>query len=208
MNVLILGSTGASGKEIIKKLLEKEHAVTALARDPSKLDIKDERLFVFKGNVLEPGSWVNHLDNKDAVISALGVGKSLKSKDLISKSVDIVLPAMKEKNIKRLIFLSAFGVGETYKQASFIQKFVFGTFLKNLYADKKKADEKIMQSGLEWTLVYPVLLTNKQFSGSYKTGEKLPMKGMPKLTRADLADFIVGQLTDRSYIRKSPVIMN
>jgi len=140
-------------------------------------------------------------------ISALGLGKSLKSNDLISKAVDNLLPAMKQRNIKRLVFISAFGVGETFKQASFVQKTVFKIFLRNLYADKQKADDKIMQSELDWTLVYPVLLTNKSFSGSYKTGETLSMKGMPKLSRADLADFIVSQLTDLSYIRKNPIIM-
>jgi len=207
MNVLILGSTGPSGKEIIKKALEKGHAVTALARDPSKLDIKNDHLIVIKGDVLDANIFGNLLENKDAVISALGLGKSLKSNDLISKAVDNLLPAMKQRNIKRLVFISAFGVGETFKQASFIQKTVFKIFLRNLYADKQKADDKIMQSELDWTLVYPVLLTNKPFSGSYKTGETLSMKGMPKLSRADLADFIVSQLTDLSYIRKNPIIM-
>ena len=208
MNVLLLGATGLSGKEILKRALEKGHRVTVLVRDPSKLEISSDRLIVVKGDILEPNSLPDIFHNQDAVISSLGRGKSLKSNDLISKAVDNFLPVMKEKKVSRLIFISAFGVGETYKQASPIQKFVFRVFLKNIYSDKQKGDQKIMQSDLDWTLLYPVLLTNKPFSGKYKTGEELRMSAMPKLGRTDLADFVISQLSDRSYIRKSPIIMN
>ena len=77
-----------------------------------------------------------------------------------------------------------------------------------MYVDKAKADEQVRNSKLDWTLVYPVLLTDKPRTGKYKAGEKLPMKGMPKVSRADVADFMVRQIADNSYIRKSPIIMN
>ena len=208
MKILILGSTGGTGQQLVTQALEQNHEVTALVRDPSKLNVSHERLTVIKGNVLDKNVLQKALKEKDAVISALGVGKSLKSGDLISTAVSILIPEMNKENVKRLIFLSAFGVGETFKQANFIQKIIFRLPLKNLYADKSKADENVRNSNLEWTLVFPVLLTNNIPTGKYKVGEKLPMKGMPKISRADVADFMLTQLNDNTFLRKCPVIMS
>ncbi len=147
------------------------------------------------------------LEGKDAGLSALGSGKSLKSSNLISNAINTLIPAMNDTGVKRVIFLSAFGVGESFKQANFIQKFIFLTFLKNIYDDKAKGEELLRKSNLEWKLVYPVLLTNGPHTGTYKVGEQLPMKGMPKISRADVAVFMLRQLTDDTFLKKAAVIM-
>ncbi len=208
MKLLILGSTGGTGQQLVLRSLEQDYEVTALARDPSKITIKHPKLTVVKGNVLDKILLAQIVEGKDAIISSLGVGKSLKSGNLIANTASLLIPVMIEKNVSRLVFLSAFGVGETFSQANFIQKLIFRLPLRNLYADKAKADEQIQNSKLDWTLVYPVLLTNKPRTPNYKAGERLPMKGMPKISRADVADFMVRQLTDNSYIKKSPIIMS
>lgn len=208
MKILILGSTGGTGQQLVLQSLEHNYDVTALARDPSKLNTRHAMLTVIKGNVLDKSLLTQIIGDKDAVICALGVGRSLKSGDLMANAVNLLIAAMVEKKVSRLILLSAFGVGNTFTQASFIQKLVFRLPLKNVYADKAKADEQVRNSKLDWTLVYPVLLNNKPPTGKYKVGEKLSMNGMPKISRADVADFIVRQLADNSYIRKSPIIKN
>ncbi len=208
MKILILGSTGGTGQQLVTQSLNQNYEVTALARDPSRLKLNHERLMVVEGSVLDKDVLANALDGKDAVLSALGVGKSLRSKDLMSNAVRVIIPAMHSKNVKRLVFLSAFGVGETFKQADFIQKIIFRVFLRNIYADKSKADDQIRRSTLEWTLVYPVLLTNTPGTGKYKAGEKLEMKGMPKISRADVAEFMLRQLSDNTFIKKSPILMS
>jgi putative NADH-flavin reductase len=208
MKILILGATGRTGQHLVLQSLEKNYEVTALARDPSKLNIKHPALTVIKGNVLDKELLTRIIENKDSVICSIGAGNSLRSGDLIADTTEILIPAMEEKGVSRLIFLSAFGVGESFAQANFIQKLIFRLPLKNIYADKEKGEKIIRNSKLNWTLVYPVLLTDKPYTGSYKAGEKLPMKGMPKISRADVADFMIKQLTDDSYIKKAPVIMS
>jgi putative NADH-flavin reductase len=208
MKILILGSTGGTGQQLVLQSLEHNYEVTALARDPSKLNTRHPMLTVIKGNVLDKNLLAQIIAGKDAVISALGVGRSLNSGNLMANAVSLLIPAMLEKKVSRLILLSAFGVGDTFTQASFIQKLVFRLPLRNMYTDKAKADEQIRNSKLDWTLVYPVLLTNKPRTGKYKVGEKLSMNGMPKISRADVADFMVRQLADNSYIKRSPIIMN
>lgn len=206
MKILILGPTGKTGQEIVKQALDRGYAVTALARDPSKLNVQHTLFSALKGDVLDKEILSNAIEGKDAVISALGVGKSLKSGDLIYNATNLIIPVMKEKKVTRLIFLSAFGVGDTYQQANWLQKLAFSIPLKNMYADKAKGDVLIKNSDLNWTLVYPALLTDKPFTGNYKVGEIMIMKGFPKVSRADVAHFIIQQIADDMYVRKSPII--
>ncbi len=208
MKILILGSTGGTGQQIVKQALEQNLEVTAIARAPSKLSLSYEKLTVIKGDVLDKDVLIKALEGKDVVLSALGVGKALKSNDLISNVASILIPAMNATNVKRLIFISAFGVGETFIQADFIQKIIFRLVFKNVYTDKSKADDQIRKSTLEWTLVYPVLLTDGPGTGKYKVGEKLQMKGIPKISRTDVAEFMLRQLTDNTFLKKSPLIMS
>ena len=206
MKILILGATGGTGQQLDTQSLQKNYDVTAHARDPSKLNINHERLTVVKGSVFDKDVLANALEGKDAVLSALGVGKSLKSNDLIANAVGILIQAMNAKNVKRLVMLSAFGVGETFKQADFIQKMLYRLLLRNIYADKLKGDDQVHKSTLEWTLVYPVLMTDTPATGQYKAGEKLEMNGIPKVSRADVAEFMLRQLNDTTFIRKSVII--
>ena len=208
MKLLILGATGNTGKELVTQAFEQNHEITVLVRDSSKLRVPHEKLNVIIGSVLDKAVLTKALEGTDAVISALGVGNSLKSNNLISNAVSTLIPAMSATGVKRVIFLSAFGVGETFKQASLIQKIAFRLFLKDLYADKTKADEQLRSSNLDWTLVFPAKLTNGPRTGKYTVGEKLKMKGFPSISRADVADFMLKQLADKSFMRKEVILMD
>ena len=208
MKVLILGSTGRTGQELVKQAIDQGHVVTAFVRDPTKMNLSHEKLTIAEGNVLHKAQLLRAIEDKDAVLSALGSGKSLKSHDLVTNAVNLLVPAMEKANIQRLIFLSAFGVGETYLQANMLQRIIFKTFLKNIYADKGRAEVLIRASNLDWTFVYPVVLTDGPLTGKYQVGENLQMKGMPKISRADVAEFMLQQLTGTATIRKAPIIMS
>lgn len=208
MKVIILGATGRTGLELVKQSLQQGHQVTAFARDPAKLKMADKNLAVAKGDALDKNSLVRALQGNEAVINAIGCGNSLKSNNLIAEVTDILIPAMNDAGIIRLIMESGFGVGETFNQANFMQRLFFRYLLKDIYADKAKAEKQVRNSDLMWTLVYPVKLTNKKYTGKYKVGEKLLMKGMPSVGRADVAEFMVNELTNNSFAKGSPIIMS
>ena len=208
MQLLILGATGPTGQQLVKQALERSHQVTVLVRDPAKLSVSHENLTILTGDVLDEATLTNSLKGKDVVLSALGKGKSLKSSNLMTKAVTNLISCMKSTNVNRLVLLSAFGVGETFVQANFIQRLIFRTFLKSIYSDKTKADSMLQHSPFDWTLVYPVVLTNGPSTGNYKVGATLLMKGMPKISRADVADFMLQQLTDNTYLKKTAVLMS
>ena len=208
MKILILGSTGGTGQQLVKRALQQGHEVSALARDPAKLQILDDRLTIIKGDALDRNCMLRAVEGKDAVLGCLGRGQSLRSDNLISNAVNILIPVMKEKNVRRLIFLSAAGVGENYQYASTAQKIFFRFLLKDIYADKAKGEEQIKNSDLGWTLVRPARLTNKPYTGNYEHGENIKMKGTPQISRADTAEFMLLQLTDKTYIKRAPTILN
>ena len=208
MKILILGATGPTGHHLVIQALEQHHEVTALVRTPSKLKTNHEKLTIITGDALDKNVLLKALAGQDAVLSALGRGQSLRSSGLITKAVSILIPAMNEMNVKRLIFLSGFGAGETFVQANFIQKIIFSTFLTGIYGDKARAEKQLRSSTLDWILVYPVVLTNTPATGKYQVGETLIMKGMPKISRADVAGFMLKQLTDNTFLKRSPVLMS
>ena len=205
-HILLIGATGPTGKNVLNFALEKNYQVTALVRDASRLKIQHHKLKIIIGDVLDSTSVEKAVSGNEAVISTLGVGNSLKSNDLIFNGVKNLVPAMQKAGAKRLIFLSAFGVGPTFPQSSFIQKLGFKIMLKDIYRDKINADAHIRQSNLDYTLVCPVKLTNGPLTKKYRAAEKFEMSGFPSISRADVAHFMVGQLTDDKFIRKTVIL--
>ena len=208
MKVLILGPAGRTGQHLVKQALEQGHEVRVIAREPAKMNFKNQNLEIIAGDVLENSVLEKSMNGIEVVLSALGRGNSLKSGNLISSVMILLIPAMQKNNVSRIIFLSAFGVGESFRQASWLQKIAFRFPFKDIYADKLKGETLLKQSNLNWTLVYPVLLTDKPFTGRYSVVERTNMKGFPSVSRADVADFMLSQITDTRYLKKSPIIMS
>jgi putative NADH-flavin reductase len=139
---------------------------------------------------------------QDAVISALGRGTSLRSTGLIQQSVPVILSAMRAHRVCRLIFTSAIGVGGDLRGLPLVSRLMTRWVLTNIYRDKAGGESLIRASDLDWTLVQPSQLTNGPVTGSYRVGEGLALRGMPRIARADVAHFILSQLDDPTYIRK------
>jgi putative NADH-flavin reductase len=209
MKVLVLGATGGTGQEVASQALEKGHLVTAFVRDPSRLKFSADRLRVLTGTVTGDGApLATAIRGQDVVISALGRGKSLKSEDLMAQSMPAIVRAMENEGVRRLIFTSAYGVGVTWRDVPPLGKIVIKVFLRNLYADKLVGEAELQRSVLDWTLVYPVQLTNGPRTGRYRFGERLELHGLPRVSRADVADFILTQVDDWTYVRKGVIVSN
>lgn len=124
------------------------------------------------------------VERQDAVLGALGVRspKALLATDLISASMRALVPAMKEHGVS---WLSALGVGQSRDQAPPMLRIAFSTLLRHVGKDKAASEEHLRSSGLDWTLVYPPVLSNDPRTGTYRSGDVLEVKGVPKISRAD-----------------------
>jgi putative NADH-flavin reductase len=205
--VLVIGATGPLGRQVLTQALEKGHVLTAFVRNPDSLSAASERLRVVKGDVTRDDAALRDaMAGQDAVISTLGVGKSFKPGGLIAEGVPRILSAMEEKGVSRLIFVSAFGVGETYRDAPLIPRVFIRLLLRDIYRDKVAGEELIRRSGLDWTIVYPSGLTDAPASGAYRVGERLALRGLPTISRSDVAAFLVKQIEDPTHLKKGVLI--
>lgn len=207
MKVLILGATGATGQHVVSQALDLGHEVTVFVRDQVRLRIGAERVRVVTGSLPDSAdALAAAVRGQDAVISTLGVGSALKAKGLIGRSAPVIVRAMTTEGVRRLVFCSAYGVGATRRDLPLFPKLLITVLLRDVYADKQNGDDTLMRSDLDWTIAYPVTLTNGPHTGRYRVGEHLTLRGVPKIARADLADFLLSQLADPTNVRKGVLV--
>ena len=207
MKIAVFGASGGTGREVVSQALEAGHEVTIFVRDPNVSGLARERVRIVVGDTLHDDAKVAEaVRGQDAVVSALGRRRSFKSEDLIRLSLQSIVSAMERNGVRRLILVSAFGVGDSRRDAPLIPRIMHRLLLTNLFADKKAAEDDLRRSSVDWTVVYPTLLTEGPRTRSYRVGERLELSGVPKISRADVADFVVAQLASREYVRKVAVI--
>ena len=209
MKLVVFGASGGTGQEIIGQALDQGHEVTAFVRDPKKLAIKHGKLRIIEGDALKDQSAIaGAIAGRDAIICALGVANSLKSAGLIAGSLAAIVPAAKQHDARRLILISAFGVGDSSRNAPLVPRLMYRMLLGDIYRDKKAGEDivKVKASGLDWTIIHPVMLTTGPKTGTYRSGERLSLTGIPKISRADVAHFVLAQLVDKTFLRKTTVI--
>ena len=204
-NLLVLGATGGTGRSLVEQAVAAGFGVTVLVRDPDKVSPGTVR--VVTGDLVDDSAVLRAaVAGQDAVISTLGVGQSFKSGHLISQSVPVLVAAMREHGVHRLVFTSAFGVGATRRDTPLLPRLFIATLLRDIYKDKQAGEQAILTSDLDWTIVYPVGLTNGPRTGRYRVGERLSLRGFPRISRVDVAEFLLRQVEDRSYICKGVLI--
>jgi putative NADH-flavin reductase len=207
MKLLVLGATGGTGREVVTEALAQGHEVTAFVRDPARLVNQDSRLRVVVGSLPDGRDKLGEaVRGQQAVLCALGIGGSLKPNGLMAGSVPVIIEAMERAQVRRLILVSAMGVGDRKSDAPPFMRLMIGVLLKDIYADKVIAEDAVRRSALDWTLVHPTMLTSGPKSGRYRVGERLALRGIPKISRADVADFLLHQLSDAAWIGKTVVI--
>ena len=207
MKLFVLGATGATGLQIVQQALAQGHEVTAFVRDPAKLPIRHKRLKTVTGALPgDGGALAEALRGHDAVISSLGLRNALKSNGLIENSMRVLVPTMEREGVRRLLIVSANGVGETHKRSPLLPRIMYRLLLTDIFADKQAGEDRVRASSLDWTIAYPTLLTDGPRTGAYRAGARLELKGMPKISRADVADFLLRQLADRAFVKKGAVL--
>lgn len=203
MKVIIFGATGTVGSLLVEKALLEGHHVTAFARTLTVTSSDHKCLTVLAGDVLDKEAVKNAVKGHDAVLIALGAGR----KGIVrSQGTKNILAAMSEQKVDRLICQSTLGAGDSRPALNFLWKYImFGLLLRPAYADHQAQETFVKNSELAWTIVRPAAFTDGPATNSYKHGFKPTEKKLTlKISRSDVAGFMLKQLTDNSYLRQTP----
>ena len=201
-NLLIIGANGGIGRQCVELALKDGHHVTALLRNPSKLNISHPNLQVMKGDVIQPGTLEQALENQDAVISAIGVSGGFgadKPTVLYSQGNANLLQAMSKKGVNRAFFISASAIEISPVlpfYARWAAKYIVQKLLKNMYADLRTMEQLIKESNSNWTIIRPPRLTDKPVTGNYRSAINVFLKNALSISRADVAHYIINNINN------------
>jgi putative NADH-flavin reductase len=211
-SILIIGASKGVGLETVKAALAAGHSVRGLARSAASIPINDARLERIAGDALDPGVVERSLAGVEAVIETLGAAFGLepllKGTTLFSKATRVLVDAMARTGVKRLIAVTGLGAGDSRGHSGLLyDALVFPLLLKRVYDDKDVQEQIIRRSGLDWTIVRPGLLTSGPAAGQYRVLLDPQSWSAGTISRADVADFLVRQIADRSLIGKTPLLI-
>lgn len=202
--VLILGASGRTGGELLRQGARCDYEITALARDPARVEAG---VRVVAGDSTDGDAIEEAVTGQDAVLCALGPTSptALLRSTLMRETTGALIPAMERHGVRRLVMLSALGAGASAGFAPAALRLAFATLLRRVGRDKAIAEAELAASGLDWTVVYPPALSDGAATGAYRMGADVIVKGVPKLSRADLAHAMLAQLSDAG--RPGPVVV-
>lgn len=197
MKLIVFGATGGIGSQVVAQALTAGQAVTAVARQPSAITLRHERLAVIPGDVLELETIRESIAGQEAVISALGVRHRAPT-TVYSEGVTNIMQAMHAAGVRRILCVSASGLDPGPRWQRWIAKPILWLILKNMYTDLVRMETRVKASGLEWTILRPPAFTNGPRTGHYQAVVNQHLSRGLSISRADIADYILKHLNDRA----------
>jgi uncharacterized protein YbjT (DUF2867 family) len=219
MRLAVFGSTGGTGRRLVERAIAEGHDVTALVRNPSRVTARHERLHLVVGDAFDPSSVRETIAGNEAVICVLGSRQPSNPlhprrpgdpHGVGSAGSENIIGAMREHGLRRFVCQTAWGVGESRRDPGFAGAFFMNVLvpplLRDEYADKEAQEKIVAESGLDWVIVRPMILTNGPWTNDYRADVDLKPGRRPYISRADVADFLLKQLTDEAFVRRAPAI--
>jgi putative NADH-flavin reductase len=204
--VLIVGATGGTGRQLVAQALKRGYAVTALVRNPLSLQVEHPQLRVIQGDVLDYASVEAAMRGQDAVLSALGHKRFFYPTRILSEGTRNILRAMETHGVARLVCETSLGIGDSAgRMGVYFTLFVIPVILPLYFWDKTRQERIIAGSHVEWVIVRPGMLTNGDKRGSYRHGPDVgSFITTVRISRADVADFMLDQLISDTYLGAAP----
>ncbi len=200
MRIAVFGASGRTGRRLVERALAAGHNVTAFVRNRSKLETTHERLRIAEGDITDPERVSEAVKGQDAVLVALGPGCDAPPETL-THGIHHIINAMQEHGVRRVIAISGAGIhvpGDRKRLFDKIASSIVRLVNRRDVLEKEEQYRLFQQSGLDWTLVRPPVLSEGPPTGSYKTDAQR-LEGKPKVSRGDLADFMLQELENGRY---------
>ena len=209
MKLVVFGSTGNTGRQLLTQALERSHQVTAFARDPRQIALTSPQLETLRGDALDGEAVRKAVSGADAVISVLGVRLGQAPGTVRSRGTYHIVAALLAAGVPRFLSVSTIGVGDSRQRLSFLARSILPKIIGRDRLQEAQEQEAIIQrSNLEWTILRPPRLLDRPGTGRYRLGTDLPTGMRSQLTRADLARALLDQLASKEYLRQCPSVIN
>jgi uncharacterized protein YbjT (DUF2867 family) len=212
MKVLVIGSTGGSGRAAVEQLLSAGHEVTAFARRADQIELRSERLRFFNGDATDPGHVERAVRGQDAVVVTLGIqenplrvrlfGPARTPADVRSAGTRNVISAMRKHGARRLVVQSSYGVGSTRDRLRLLDRLLFALLLKPQIADTEVQEEEVSGSGLDWVIAQPVYLTDGAEDDEPFASTEGAVAAM-KVSRSSVGRFLAAAVQSPAFVGKS-----
>lgn len=204
--VLVVGATGGTGHQLVAQSLERGYTVTALVRDPSRMRIEHPGLTLVRGDVLDAVAVEAAMRGQEAVLSALGHKRFLGPTRILSRGTGNILRAMETHGVRRLVCTTSLGIGDSAGRLGLIYTlFIIPVILPFYFWDKARQERLIAASPAEWTIVRPGALTDDARRGCLQQGRGAgSLLWTVRVSRADVAAFMLDQLESDAHLRAAP----
>jgi putative NADH-flavin reductase len=201
--ILIVGAAGGTGRQLVEQALERGYIVTALVRNPTKLQSNHPQLNVIQGDVLDAGAVAKAMAGQDAVLCALGHKQFFRPTRILSDGIRNILQAMATQGVARLVCETSLGVGDSaFRMGLYYTFFVIPVILPFYYWDKTRQERLIANGNAKWLIVRPGVLTNGDKRGRPRHGVHIgSFLWTVRISRADVAGFMLDQLGREAYVR-------
>jgi putative NADH-flavin reductase len=205
MKIVVFGASGKTGSLLVEQALAKGHHVIAYVRRLGALNQQHPNLKIVTGRLSDTLKLKDAILGSDACISALGGGSLTKHATEVVYGIENIIITMESIGVNRFIYLSSIGVGESrYFMPPIMRFFILDVILRIPMADHNTNEKRIVNSKLNWTIARPVSLTDGPKTGNLNHGsDKIKLNGSPKISRANVAAFMLDQVTDNNYIKKA-----
>jgi putative NADH-flavin reductase len=206
-NIVIIGASCGIGLELLDLAFQRGHNVKPIFRIPQRLSMRHERLRTVIGDVVVHEALSKAISGQDVVCWTIGIKPTWKSVTIFSEGTQDLLRAMKDANVKRLICVTGVGAGDSRGHGGYFYDWIVNPLLlRTIYQDVDRQEELIKASDAEWIIVRPGFLTNGPLTGSYRVLTDLSGVTAGKISRADVAHFILENITSNEYVGKTPLI--
>ena len=199
MNLTVLGAAGATGVPLVEQAIAAGHQVTALARSAENLTLTNPNLHVVEGDATDHAVVSQAMKGADAVISVLGARGPV-----IAEATRAVVAAAEQAGPDRIVMLSSFAVARDRLKP--VSKLVTRMAMGSQIKDKTAGEEVLRASGLDWTIVYATVLTNGPKTEPRVVPETEKVGVSQRISRADVASFLLQAATDGLYSRRDVII--
>ena len=201
MGLIIFGATGGTGQQVVTQALAQGHSVTVFVRRPEAVTTQHANLTIVQGDITDAAVVAGAVAGHEVVLSALGTRGG---PAVLPEGTRNILEAMASHGVRRSLWVSSFGAGDSLQQMGWLsQTLIVKGFLRKAIQEKNAQEQIILASGGDWTIARPGGLTDGPLTGTYRVTGPGDKVGQPSISRADVADFLLKNLTDTRFVRRA-----